>query len=283
MEISILIPSYNNIKYLDLLIRSINLNSNYKHELIIHINDGSDGSLNFVKNKNIKFTHSSLNIGLCSSINLAAKKATNKYLLYAHDDMYFCPKWDIFLKKEVDQIGHDNFYLSGTMIEPDSGHIRFNAGVDIETFDEKKLLDNFDRINFYDHQGSHFAPHLISKNMWNLVGGFSEEFNPGDGSDPDFNMKLWNEGVRIFKGINNFKVYHFSSITIRKNINLKQNKGHQIFLNKWGISVKFFKKYYLQSRTKYHGKLSEPNKSVIFFLELFVCKIKLFYLKIFKF
>ena len=283
MEISILIPSYNNIKYLDLLIRSINLNSNYKHELIIHINDGSDGSLNFVKNKNIKFTHSSLNIGLCSSINLAAKKATNKYLLYAHDDMYFCPKWDIFLKKEVDQIGHDNFYLSGTMIEPDSGHIRFNAGVDIETFDEKKLLDNFDRINFYDHQGSHFAPHLISKNMWNLVGGFSEEFNPGDGSDPDFNMKLWNEGVRIFKGINNFKVYHFSSITIRKNINLKQNKGHQIFLNKWGISVKFFKKYYLQSITKYHGKLSEPNKSVIFFLELFVCKIKLFYLKIFKF
>ena len=24
-----------------------------------------------------------------------------------------------------------------------------------------------------------------------IVGGFSEEFNPGDGSDPDFCMKLW--------------------------------------------------------------------------------------------
>ena len=52
--------------------------------------------------------------------------------------------------------------------------------------------------------------------MWNRVGGFSEEFNPGIGSDPDFNMKLWKQGVRIFKGLNDFKVYHFGSTTTRK-------------------------------------------------------------------
>ena len=45
--------------------------------------------------------------------------------------------------------------------------------------------------------------------MWDVVGGFSEEFNPGIASDPDFNMKLWKHGVRIFKGLNDFKVYHF--------------------------------------------------------------------------
>ena len=48
------------------------------------------------------------------------------------------------------------------------------------------------------------------------VGGFSEEFSPGAGSDPDLNMKLWNEGVRIFKCLNQSRVYHFGSITIRK-------------------------------------------------------------------
>ena len=67
-------------------------------------------------------------------------------------------------------------------------------------------------------QGSHFAPHVINKELWNKVNGFSEEFNPGIASDPDFNMKLWNEGVRIFKGISKFKVYHFGSITTRKKI-----------------------------------------------------------------
>ena len=81
---------------------------------------------------------------------------------------------------------------------------------------ENKLLENINKLNFQDHQGSHFAPHLVSKKIWNDVGGFSEEFNPGIASDPDFNMKLWKKGVRIFKGLNNFKVYHFGSITTRK-------------------------------------------------------------------
>ena len=137
--------------------------------------------------------------------------------------MYFCPEWDHYLNKEIDILRHDNFYLSGTMIEPNSGHIKFNCGDTIENFDEKKLLNNYKSINYYDHQGSHFAPHLVTKNMWNKVNGFSEEFNPGIGSDPDLNMKLWKSGVRIFKGLNDFRVYHFGSISLRKKIELKRN------------------------------------------------------------
>ena len=57
---------------------------------------------------------------------------------------------------------------------------------------------------------------FISKRLWDIVGGFSEEFNPGDGSDPDFCMKLWINNVRIFKSIDKFKVFHFSSRTTRK-------------------------------------------------------------------
>ena len=105
---------------------------------------------------------------------------------------------------------------------------------------KKKLLKNYQNVNFYDHQGSHFAPHLVSKKIWDLVGGFSEEFNPGIGSDPDFNMKLWKNGIRVFKGINNFKVYHFSSITTRKKPDLIQNKGDQTFLKKMGHNNKVF-------------------------------------------
>ena len=213
---SIVIPTYNNFKYLELCLNSIKKNSKYNHEIILHVNDGDDGSLNYAKKNNIKYSYSEVNIGLCSSINLASKLTTNKYLLYSHDDMYFCPSWDECLYDEINKIEHDNFYLSGTMIEPNSGHIIFNCGEDIESFDENKLLENISKLNFQDHQGSHFAPHLVSKKMWNDVGGFSEEFNPGIASDPDFNMKLWKKGVRIFKGLNNFKVYHFGSITTRK-------------------------------------------------------------------
>ena len=48
---SIIIPTLNNLKYLKLCIESINKNSKYKHEIIFHINNGNDGSLEFVKNK----------------------------------------------------------------------------------------------------------------------------------------------------------------------------------------------------------------------------------------
>ena len=40
--------------------------------------------------------------------------------------------------------------------------------------------------------------HVIHKDLWKSVGGFSEEFYPGTGSDPDLNMKLWKKGVKRF-------------------------------------------------------------------------------------
>ena len=274
---SIIIPTFNNFNYLKICIDSIKKNSKFNHEIILHINDGSDGSLKYAKQNNLRHTYSNNNIGLCTAVNSAAKLSSTKYILYAHDDMYFCPEWDEHLLNEVNIISHNKFYLSGTMIEPNSGHIIFNCGENIETFNEKKLLSNYKSLRFYNHQGTHFAPHLVSKEMWNKVGGFSEEFNPGIASDPDFNMKLWSQGVRIFKGLSNFKVYHFGSVTTRKKDGFKQNRGDKTFLKKWGITTKFFKKYYLKSRTKYIGPLSEPNVTINYLFELLLCKVRKFF------
>ena len=47
MKISIIIPTFNNINYLKFFLNSLNKNSLYKHEIILHINDGSDGTLKF--------------------------------------------------------------------------------------------------------------------------------------------------------------------------------------------------------------------------------------------
>ena len=98
-------------------------------------------------------------------------------------------------------------------------------------------------------------------------------------------MKLWNYGVRIFKGINDFKVYHFGSIVTRRYKNhptIKTesgSRGSKIFLLKWGISINFFKKFFLKSETKYDGELNEPKKNFKFFFHLFLCKVNFFYIK----
>ena len=280
---SIIIPTLNNLKYLRFCLNSLKKNSKLNNEIIVHVNeDKNNKTRDYLKSEKIKFTFTKDNVGLCSAINIVAKKSSNKYLIYAHDDMYFCPGWEEPLINEIKSINHNLFYFSGSMIEPNSGHIKFNCGETIEDFDEKKLLNNLKNLNIDDHQGSHFAPHCVHREIWDLVGGFSEEFNPGIGSDPDFNMKLWKKGCRIFKGLNAFKVYHFGSLTTRKNKNVMQNRGDVTFLKKWGITTSFFKKYYLRSRTVYKGPLNEPNKDLIYYFGLIKSKFKLIYVKIFS-
>ena len=47
---------------------------------------------------------------------------------------------------------------------------------------------------------------------------------------------------------------------------------HKIFLKKWGISIRFFKKHYLRSDTKFEGSLKEPNKNINYYLDLLKVK-----------
>jgi GT2 family glycosyltransferase len=282
---SILIPTFNNLTYLKLCINSIKKNSKYKHQIIPHVNIGNDGTVDYLKQENINFSYTKYNSGICEGINKAAKLANTDFLLYAHDDFYFSPDWDEILYKEVKKIGHNNFYLSGTMMH--QGQIDFNCGNSPSEFNEKKFLDEYKNFNFYDFQGSTWAPSLVHRSIWNKVGGFSEEYFPGTGSDPDFNFKLWKIGIRIFKGINDFKVYHFGSIVLRKklnevNVNNKYgSRGAKLFLLKWGISIKFFKKFYLKSNEKFNGSLTDPIINIKFLLYFLICKLNYLYLKVF--
>ena len=103
---SILIPSWNNLEFLKLCVASIRKNSTYEHELLIHVNDGSDGTLDWVKAEGLKFTHSEENIGVCYALNGLRPLVTTDYVLFMNDDMYTCPGWDEALYEEIKAIGH---------------------------------------------------------------------------------------------------------------------------------------------------------------------------------
>ena len=288
MKASIIIPTFKNYDYLKLCISSIEKNSKYSHQIIVHINGEDKKTEDFLLEKNISYTKSIDNIGLCSGVNIAAKKSKSEYVMFSHDDMYYLPLWDQHVENEIKNLNTNNFYLSLTHIsymlgvKGDLQHITFDCGNDLETFDEDKLLLNYDKFEFRDLQGSHWAPHIIHKDIWNKVGGFSEEFNPGFASDPDLNMKLWTAGVRIFKGLSKSRVYHFGSITTRKNKNVKRNNGKKTFLLKWKITVEFFTKHYLKRGSTYHGPLQDPKKNFLFYFDLFLSKSKFYITKYLK-
>ena len=291
---SVLIPSYNNLEYLKVCLNSLNKNSKYIHQIIIHVNDGSDGSLQYVKDLGIDYTYSADNIGMPKALNLASKKAKFDYILISHDDFYYCPNWDVVFEKEINLLKHNNFYLSGTMVG--EGQVKFDAGYNINNFNEKKLLNNLENIKTFNFQGTTKCPGLVHKDLWNRVCGWSEEFSPTGGDDTDFAMKLWKENVRIFKGLGKCSAYHFGSVTTRKKdkslFTYLGSRGNKIFLKKWGFSINFFEKYYLKSGldgkkqlifNEYNGALSEPKKNLKFYIELSISKLKLLYLNLLNF
>ena len=195
--------------------------------------------------------------------------------------MFFSKNWDLYLENEINKFPDNLFYLTGTNVSVNSGLINFDCGSAPENFDENKFDEFCKNDSSKDLQGSHWAPHLIHKDLWKSVGGFSEEFNPGDGSDPDFCMKLWNKNVRVFKTISKFKVYHFSSVTTRKGT-IKLNNGTKRFTIKYGFNPRYFRKYYLKGdgSNVYNGQLNNPKMNFLMFIDYLINKVKFFYYKI---
>jgi glycosyltransferase involved in cell wall biosynthesis len=258
---SILIPSWNNLEYLKLCVHSIRKNSKYKHQIVIHVNDGSDGTLQWVKEQGFDYTHSRENVGICWALNAGAAIATTDYILYINDDMYACPDWDDVLYQEVVKIGHDRFFLSSTMIEPrETGNPAViscaDFGDSIETFKENELLKRVVEFKKDDWSGGTGAPNLISKRLWHLVGGYSVEFSPGMASDPEFSMKLWQLGIRYFKGLGQSRAFHFQCKSTGRVV---RNDGGRQFLRKWRIGWKTFAKWYLRFGAPFEGPLKEGN------------------------
>ncbi len=257
-KFSLIIPTWNNLDYLKLCIESIRKNSHFAHQLIVHINEGKDGTLDWVRSQeDIDYTYSSDNIGVCYALNYARTIMDSEYLVYLNDDMYVCPNWDLELWKEIESIGHHYFFLSSTAIEPVASSncvIEKDYGRSIAQFDEQRLLKEFDALQFEDWSGATWPPNVVHRDLWDYVGGYSIEFTPGMYSDPDFSMKLWMAGVRLFKGVSKSRAYHFGSVSTKR---VKKNKGYYRFIAKWGITSSTVTKYILKRGEKFTGPLPE--------------------------
>ncbi|MBI0327727.1 glycosyltransferase family 2 protein [Burkholderia plantarii] len=244
---SIIIPTWNNLPYLQCVVASLRRHSAYEHQIIIHVNDGSDGTLDWVRQEGIEHTASPTNIGICHAVNLAAARATCEYVVYMNDDMAVCPGWDTALAERAAAMPTDLFMLSGTMVEPvDSGNpcvVVHDFGRDAAALDLDALAAATPGLRRADWIGATWPPTLVRRDWWHRVGGYSSELSPGMSSDNDLSMKMWDAGCRIFIGVGNSLVYHFQQKSTGKVV---KNDGRRQFLNKWGMTQSTFDRFYLR-------------------------------------
>lgn len=275
-KFSILIPTWNNLPYLQCIIGSIRKNSVFEHEIIVHVNEGTDGTVEWLQQQGISYSHSTVNLGVCYAFNAASSLATRNLILLTDDDKYYCPAWDEPLLKEVQSLDHIYFCINATAIE----HRKttnpaviapFDFGDRIETFDEARLLREYQQLPFHDWTGGNWYPMLLHRTIWTMIGGLSIEYTPGMGSDPDMMMKLWKTGVRYYKGISESRVYHFISKSVSR---VKKNNGYLQFLRKWGMASSTFFRFYLRLGQPFAGYHSEPDHSATLQRKLIKDRIK---------
>jgi glycosyltransferase involved in cell wall biosynthesis len=258
---TILIPTWNNLPHLQLCVRSIREHSAQAHQLVVHVNDGSDGSLEWVRGQGIEHTHSPGNVGICYAMNEAAMHARHEHLLYLNDDMFCLPGWDSALLTRAAALPTDLFMLSGTMVEPrDTGNncvVVGDYGRDVAGFREHDLLRDAPGLVRADWLGATWPPTLVHRRWWFTCGGYSTELSPGMSSDNDFSMKLWHAGCRHFIGVGASLVYHFQQKSTGKVV---RNDGRRQFLDKWGMTQSTFDRFYLRRGEPLQAdRLPEPQ------------------------
>ena len=247
---TILIPTWNNLAHLRLVVESIRAHSAAAHQIVVHVNDGSDGTLAWVREQGLEHTASATNIGICYAMNEAATLARHEHLVYLNDDMYCLPGWDTVLERRAAAMPDDLYLISGTMIEPrDMGNrcvVVRDYGDSVETFRADDLLRDAASLARADWAGATWPPTLVARRWWFRVGGYSTELSPGMSSDNDFSMKLWHAGCRRFVGVGDSLVYHFQQKSTGKVV---RNDGGRQFLDKWGMRQSTFDRFYLRRGT----------------------------------
>ncbi|MBI5626527.1 MAG: glycosyltransferase family 2 protein [Nitrosomonadales bacterium] len=257
---SIVIPSWNNLAYLKLCVESLKKHSRFEHEILVHLNDGSDGSLEWVKSQGIKYTQSARNVGVCLSVNHLVAQASHDWVLYMNDDMVAAPGWDTAFIEAIKSVDTGLALFFGTLIQPENGGndiiIKQNFGETPSTFDEAKFLQQHLADSRGDKEGAASQPTLAHKKWWSMVGGYSLEFSPGMSSDDDLLIKFWVAGCRNFRIVGASRFYHFGCKSTGR---IKHNLGGRIFVMKWGITQIEFHRLYLHSLRQANGGNTANN------------------------
>lgn len=257
---SIVIPSWNNLAYLKLCVESIRQHSQFEHEILVHLNDGSDGSLEWIQSQGIKYTQSDKNVGVCLSVNRLVGEASCDWVLYMNDDMVASPGWDTGFIRAISSVDSDLVMFFGTLIQPEIGKninmIKQNFGESPATFNEAKFLAQCMDDDRGDREGVASQPTLVHRKWWSMLGGYSLEFSPGMSSDDDLLMKFWVAGCRTFRIVGASRFYHFGCKSTGR---IKHNLGGRIFVMKWGVTPIEFQRLYLPSVKKTDGGNTPEN------------------------
>jgi len=239
--VSIIIPVYGKIDYTLNCLKSISeAKTSLSYEIII-VDDFSQDLTNkkLSKINNIKLFSNKINLGFIKSSNFAAQKAIGEYLVFLNNDTLVTKNWleELYLTfsnfNEVGLVGSKLIYPNGKLQEAGGIIFKDASGCNYGILEDKDHIDyNYAR----DVDYCTGASIMISKKLFNDLGGFDEYYSPAYYEDTDLAFKVRKKGLRvIYQPLS--EVIHFEGATSGTDINSGAKQYQKI--NK----EKFFTRY----------------------------------------
>jgi glycosyltransferase involved in cell wall biosynthesis len=255
-KITFVIPSRNNLEFLQLAYKSIR-NLNTKHEILVLDDASTDGTQEWIDSLNDKdlITHHNPGperIGIVGMFDKGIEMARTEIIFAFHADMIAAPNLDENILKHLKK----GTVVTATRVEPPlhpegPEKIVKNFGIEPEEFNQGEwdLWCETQLDNLKITEGI-FAPWCMYKEDFLAVGGHDELFAPQSKEDSDLFNRFFLKGYRFIQPWNAL-VYHFTSRGSRfnkhaggaagKNSNewlYTTTKNMRNFIRKWGTMVK---------------------------------------------
>ena len=257
-RITFVIPSRNNLEFLELAYKSIR-NLRTKHEILILDDASTDGTQEWIKSLNDEDIITYHNqgperIGIVGMFDKGIEMARTDIIMAFHADMVAGPSLDANTLKHLKR----GTVVSATRIEPPlhpSGPEKITQawGNEVEEFDFNTAMNG---IAFYERSNENkttegiFAPWCMYREDFLAIGGHDKLFAPQSKEDSDlFNRFVLNgyETIQSWDAL----VYHFTSRGSRFNkhagggagTNSQEwiyttTKNGREFIRKWGHFIK---------------------------------------------
>ena len=271
-KITFVIPSRNNLEFLQLAYKSIR-NLDTKHEILV-LNDAStDGTQEWIDSLNDKdlITHHNPGperIGIVGMFDKGIEMARTEIIFAFHADMVAAPDLDKHILKHLKK----GTVVSATRIEPPlhpdgPEKMLVDFGIEVEDFN----IDKFNEWVLNEYQPKHdtlvtegiFAPWCMYKEDFLAVGGHDELFAPQSKEDSDLFNRFVLNGYKVLQTWEGL-VYHFTSRGSRfnKHVGGATGKNSEEWLQTTTTNMKkFIKKWGTVVR---HDKFMKPIISPVY-------------------
>lgn len=254
MKITFVIPSRNNLEFLQLAYKSIR-DLDTRHEVLV-LNDAStDGTQEWIEAQQDKDLITYHNpgpgrIGIVGMFDKGIQMARTDVIMAFHADMVVCKDFDRNILKHLKR----GTVVSATRVEPPLHpvgveKITRNYGVEADEFNHQIWYEQSEKLKQDKVTEGIFAPWCMYKEDFLAVGGHDELFAPQSKEDSDlFNRFLLN-GYELLQSWDAL-VYHFTSRGSRFNKHAggaagknseewlyTTEKNMRNFIRKWGTTV----------------------------------------------